>query len=98
LKGIDNNFKFENSNAIQFKGDPILIGNSTEENVIILSENIANKLETKIGDQIIVYFLDPEQTTPRIRKLKIVGTYHTGIEEIDNSFGLCDINLIRKVY
>lgn len=98
LKGVDNNFRFASNNAIQFKGDSLLIGQDSTSNTILLSDKTLAKIDGKIGDAILVYFLDISQNTFRIRKLKIAGTYHTGIEEIDNSFGICDIDLIRKIY
>ena len=35
--------------------------------------------------------------TPRIRKLRVAGLYHTGMEEIDRQFALCDIRLVQQL-
>jgi lipoprotein-releasing system permease protein len=45
----------------------------------------------------MVWFIDPEQEFPRVRKLQICGTYHTGMDEIDNNFSICDIRLLRRI-
>ena len=48
-----------------------------------------------LNDTLILFFPnDP----PVFRKLKIGGVYQTGLEEIDNSIILGDINLCRKIY
>jgi lipoprotein-releasing system permease protein len=48
--------------------------------VAVLSERLAQRLQVKVGDEVIIAWLsDP----PRFRKLKVIALYHSGMEEID---------------
>jgi lipoprotein-releasing system permease protein len=48
--------------------------------VAVLSERLAQRLQVKVGDEVIIAWLsDP----PRFRKLKVIALYHSGLEEID---------------
>ncbi len=97
LKGIDSHYSFSSNNAISFKGDSLHFPAKDYAHQVILSSTILDKLALKIGDSLVVYFVDAEQEFPRIRKLQIAGVFHTGMEEVDNSFALCDIRLLRRI-
>ena len=34
---------------------------------------------------------------PRIRRVRVCGIYHTGMEEVDKNFGVCDIRLLQRI-
>lgn len=89
-KGIDSTFNKNFYTLSNHKGKKI--GSNINETIV--SENILNKLSLKIGDYIIVVFYDKNI---RKRKLKIIGTYKTGIKDWDDYHILCNINLIRKI-
>lgn len=97
LKGIDKSYDFSTKKGIQFEGDKIDFTNPNYGQEIILSKTIANRLDKKIGDSLLITFFNPEQTTPSLRKLKLSGLYHTGMDEIDKSFGFADLRLLNKV-
>lgn len=97
LKGVDNDYSWQNNNAIKFEGSKPDFNAPDYARQIVLSQTILNKLDRKIGDTLMVWFIDPEQEFPRVRKLQICGTYHTGMEEIDNNFSICDIRLLRRI-
>jgi lipoprotein-releasing system permease protein len=65
---------------------------------LILSEKVLSLINKKIGDSLLLYILDNNDISPRVRKMKIAGTYHLGIEEIDNNFILCDIRLLQSLF
>ena len=64
---------------------------STYSREIIVSSKIANTLNIKLNEEIIVIF------PPKVRKLKVVGIYETGLEEIDKNFIFGDLKLIQKL-
>lgn len=64
-------------------------------NEIIISDNIATKLNVKLGNSVRLYFLNTGAVQQR--KLKVVGIYHSGIEEYDNQFVLVDIKLLQQL-
>jgi lipoprotein-releasing system permease protein len=97
LKGVENDYDWQSNNAINFEGSKPDFNVPEYARQIVLSQTILNKLDRKIGDTLMVWFIDPEQEFPRVRKLQICGTYHTGMEEIDNNFSICDIRLLRRI-
>ncbi len=94
LKGIDKdyNWRFFEENIIE--GRKIVYKDATYSNEIIISKQMANTLACGIGDDVLLYFI---QNPPRARKVKIVGIYLTGVQEIDASYCLADMNLIRRI-
>ncbi len=61
---------------------------------VVISRFIADKLELKIQDKVILYFI---QDPPKFRKLTVSGIYKTDIEDFDKRFVLCDNRLIQGV-
>ncbi len=64
-------------------------------NEIIISDNTAKKLNIQLGASVRLYFLNTGAVQQR--KLKVVGIYHSGIEEYDNQFVLVDIKLLQQL-
>lgn len=95
LKGINSQFNF--SNGINFTGGNINFSDSSYSKDILLSQTTASRLELKTGDEIQLYFLEPGSTLPRIRKVKVAGLFHTGMEEVDKVFGICDMRLLQRI-
>jgi len=92
LKGVDNNYDFS---AVQ--GAAINFSDSSYAKEVVLSINTADRLKLKAGDEILLYFMDGNSTYPRIRKVKVAGTYHTGMEDIDRYYAYCDIRLLQRI-
>ncbi len=70
-------------------------GKDSMLNEIIISDNIAKKLNIQLGATVRLYFLNTGAVQQR--KLKVVGIYHSGIEEYDNQFVLVDIKLLQQL-
>ena len=64
-------------------------------NELIISDNIATKLNIQLGATVRLYFLNTGSVQQR--KLKVVGIYHSGIEEYDSQFVLVDIKLLQQL-
>ena len=62
---------------------------------IVLSKNIAAKLNITIGDQVRLYFFQKNQVQER--KLTVVGLFHSGIEEYDLKNVFVDIQLLQQL-
>ena len=65
-----------------------------ENKEMLLSEELARKLQLKIGDKVLLYFI---QEPIRYRKLTISGLYKTDIYEFDHLFAVVDIKLLQKL-
>ncbi|NJN41353.1 MAG: ABC transporter permease [Flammeovirgaceae bacterium] len=62
---------------------------------VMLSVNIANKLNIKTGDDIIIHFF---QNPPRFRKLRVSGLYETNLSEyFDSKIVIGDLALIQRL-
>jgi lipoprotein-releasing system permease protein len=69
-------------------------GQSTSKE-IVLSKNIAAKLNIVLGDQVRLYFFQNNQVQER--KLTVVGLFHSGIEEYDLKNVFVDIHLLQQL-
>lgn len=95
LKGVDANYKFPPS--VKLSGKLIDYTDSFYSKEILLSQTTADRLNVTNGDQVQMYFLDPGATFPRIRRLKVAGIFHTGMEEVDKQYGVCDLRLLQRM-
>lgn len=89
LKGVSDISKYKF--LIQSISEGTRINSANE---IIVSKLLAEKLHLQIGQSALFYFADQQI---KIRKLKIVAFYETGIEELDRNTVISDLNLIRSV-
>lgn len=94
LKGVDRQYDWSFFKDKMKEGTvPATEGKSATPEVMI-SQKTANQLQLKKGDHIIVYFIEQP---PRIRKFLISGIYATGLDEFDNLYVYCGIDVIRKL-
>lgn len=103
LKGIgpDYDWKFINENLKS--GKSFSVSDTGISRNIIISKYLADKLELKLEDKMIIYFLIKKadsssfQYEQRVKAFYISGIYETGFEEIDKSLVLVDIKQIQKL-
>jgi lipoprotein-releasing system permease protein len=94
MKGIDDDFSWKFLNDYLVEGDTLTIVDSVNSNNIVISANIADKLNLKLGDKVKMFFI---QEPPRMRRFTIHGIYDTQLEEMDKIFVFCDIKHLRKL-
>jgi lipoprotein-releasing system permease protein len=95
LKGVDSTYDWSYFKNILVSGKTIDFSDSTAASKqIIISEKLAKRLNLKVGDDFLMYFI---QESLRKRKFEIVGIYNTGVEEVDKTYVIGDISLIRKL-
>ena len=95
LKGIDASYSFPA--ALQLSGGAVQFADSNYAQQVILSRTTANKMLLNVGDNVLFYFLESGSITPRIRKLKVAGFYHTGMEDVDQYLAICDMRLLQQI-
>lgn len=78
-----------------FKGRVMQSNSKSLFKEIVVSKKMATKLKIDIGDQVSLYFLQNGQVQER--KLKVVGLYHTGIEEYDSKNVFVAIQLLQQI-
>src|SRR6202035_6191485 len=65
-------------------------------NEIVISTYTATQLKIKLGDRVLIYFIQPGGQ-PRVRPMIITGLFKTGIEDYDKSVAIGDLRLIQRL-
>jgi len=94
LKGVDGRYQLPAD--VDLSGKMINYTDSFYAHQILLSQSEANRLNVKVGDTVQLEFFVPG-AMPRIRRVTVCGLYHSGMEEVDRTFGICDIRLLQRV-
>ena len=93
FKGIDEQFDWGRMNRFMISGKQNLEDMGEDE--IVISKIIADKLQIKVGKEVIVSFVKNKNKVRR--KLKVVGIFNTGLEEYDKRFVLGNMNQLRAL-
>jgi len=94
LKGVGKEYDWKFINNHLIEGRSISMNDSSASNDLILSKKTVDKLNLKLGDNIVMYFV---QDPPRVRKFKLAGIYKTGFDEMDALYAFADIMHIQKL-
>ena len=96
LKGIDKHYDTSHIQPFIKAGRFIQFNDSGYSKEIMLSANTATKLNLKVNDKVLVYFLKPgDSLRSKVNKLTIAGIFKTGITEYDDLFAICDLKLVQ---
>lgn len=96
VKGIDSSFDYHRLDPFLLKGRWVSFADSGYSKEINISAYTANQLNITVNDTLLSFFIRDDGTR-RPRKLLVAGIFKTSIDEYDKQFGLCDINLIRRM-
>jgi lipoprotein-releasing system permease protein len=97
LKGIWSDFDWAFFRDKVIAGKPPVIDPEKRTDDILISKRLANMLQFEIGDNVRVYFINPDEVTPRGRKFTISGIYETGLEEFDEIYLIGDIRHVQRL-
>ena len=93
FKGISERFDTVRFKPSLIEGRFLHFDDPSYSKEVLLSREIARKLNLSVNDDVIIHFF---QNPPRVRRLKVVGIYETNLSEYyDNRFIIGDIRLIR---
>lgn len=97
LKGIwtDFNWAFFEDKIIE--GSPLILDSAKRSDDILVSKKMTDLLRLQLNDDVRVYFINPDEVSPRGRKFKIRGIYETGLEEFDDLYVLGDIRHVQRL-
>ncbi|MES2060927.1 MAG: FtsX-like permease family protein [Bacteroidota bacterium] len=95
LKGVDKTYNWGHIKKALVAGTVIKYTDTTDVQLqIMISQSTANRLKLKTGDDVTMYFV---QEPLRKRKLKIVGIFNIGVDEVDKTFVIGDLALIKRL-
>ncbi|WP_184546324.1 ABC transporter permease [Mucilaginibacter sp. FT3.2] len=95
LKGVDKTYDWTYLKKMLLAGDVIDFKDSVEaQKEIMLSQQTANRLKLKVGDKMLMYFV---QEPLRKRQFTIKGIFSIGEEEIDKTFVIGALSLINRL-
>lgn len=94
LKGIDARYDARFFSAGLHEGTFPEFKDNGSLNSVVISLSTSRQMQLRAGDEMIIHFIEDP---PRVRKLKIAGIYNTGLEEFDDRFAFCHLDLIRKL-
>lgn len=94
LKGIDSNYYLRYLESVLQEGRIPDYSNPADENSILVSRTLCDRLGIKLDDRIFVYFIG---TTIQARRLTVSGIYSTNISNYDNIFIISGINMVNRL-
>ncbi len=97
LKGVDASFHKERIVPYLVEGSWLSFDTSSSQYPVLISAYTAKQLQLKTGDKAFLYFIENEESLPRVRPVTVCGIYKTSIEEYDKTFVLVNLQLIQKI-
>ena len=94
IKGVDSSFDWKFIKNSLKAGSILDLSSQKMGNQIIISSFLAQKMGFKVGDALMVYFI---QDPPRVRKFNIVGVFDTNLGELDDLYAIIDLKQIQKL-
>lgn len=95
VKGVGQSFDLKSFRDNLVEGEFIHFPDSSYANEVVISRIISNKINAKVGDDIIIHFF---QSPPRFRRLKVTGIYETNLSEyFDSKVVIADIRMIQRL-
>lgn len=97
FKGVGKDYEWKYLKEYLVQGRlPNLKGSLNEE--ILLSQLLCNRLNLKLGDRFVTYFMKQEiNKIPNKRVFEIVGIYNSGFQEFDASYIIGDIRHVQRI-
>ena len=94
LKGVSSDFNsvFFEQNLVA--GEVPIYNDTLTSSRVMISKSVADILKIKIGEKLIMYFVEQP---PRVLKFVIAGIYETGFADFDDLIVMADIRHIQKL-
>lgn len=107
LKGVDKDYDFDFLKQHLLEGRLPLFNDSSASRDILISESLATKLDLKLNEKLLIYFISQHEIfdstageniikyEQRSRKLTICGIFKTSFSDFDNNLTFVDLKQIR---
>ena len=94
LKGVGEDYDLSFYEQHLKEGEIPRFSSQAISNGIVISREVANKLQLSVGDKVDSYFL---QGALRARRYTVMGIYETGFAEYDRLFVLTDLKAVQAL-
>ena len=95
LKGVDKTYNWSFFKRILVEGNVLNFKDSVDAlKQVMISSNTASRLKLKVGDKFLMYFV---QEPLKKRPFYITGIFDVGVEDVDKTFVVGNLSLIRKL-
>lgn len=94
LKGIDHSYDQDFLSKTIVEGDTLDFSAENTDNQLLISSFLANRLNIEVGESFIMYFI---QDPVRKRRFTIRGIFSTNAEELDKTYVIGSLPLIRRL-
>ncbi|MCT4646112.1 MAG: FtsX-like permease family protein, partial [Carboxylicivirga sp.] len=94
LKGVGEEYNWDFVQSILTEGRLPNYSDSIRSDELLLSTELANMLNVKVGDKLRMYFI---QNRTLMRRFDIVGLYNSHFPEYDKLYAFVDIKHIQKL-
>lgn len=94
LKGVGSDYDWTFFKQNMIEGNILHKSDTSTLNQTIISKYIADRLDLKLGDSFVTYFV---QDPIKARKFVITGIYRTNFEDYDKLFIITDLNLVQRI-
>ena len=97
MKGVGLDYDWTGIQEFIIEGRTPKIEKNEVSTEIIISEYLTTRLNLKLNDNCVTYFLKDDAQKYNTRVFKIVGIYNSGFQEFDNSFIIGDLRHIQRI-
>ena len=96
FKGVGKEYHFANLEEYLVAGTLPNLKSELKTEVLI-SAYLANRLQLKVGDSFLTFFMKKNGKLPNKRNFKITGIYNSGFQEFDATYVIGDIRHVQRI-
>lgn len=110
LKGVSSDYDWSYISPYFSEGNPLSVKNDSISKDIVISQTLANKLNLKLNQKLLVYFMTKKKLTdttmsgqnyisyePRVKDFYVKGIFNTGFSDFDKNLVFVDLKQIQKL-
>ena len=97
LKGVDSLYNFAFFEKYLVEGALPRIGREPRSRDVMLSVDVAKKMDVGVGERIEMLFVDPNDGLLRDR-FEVCGLFKTGLDVVDDALVISDIRNVERFY